>query len=210
MDNLSFSEQKVRCDLALALLEAGVTRITAPTPQPFTFDFSVTNGPRNGPVTPEIVKLAAVCMQNLQIYQGLDFDAVTSDSWISEPFARTFARIVGKSSEKPKPYLSLKRVKNGNLRVQGDYSNVSKVLVIKVLLGQADITLKTIEAVSCVGMWVSDVIALVDCEQNGRRRLGNEWGCDVFSVFTTTELSQLYTDHDRMPRPFHATGGSRP
>ena len=46
-------------------------------------------------------------------------------------------------------------------------------------------------------MWVSDVVVLVDREQGGRRELG-EWGCELYALFTMSELLGIYVDNGQI------------
>lgn len=165
---------------------------------PFFLNLRMPDNPKPGPLTPEIVELAARCMRNVQGNKGLTFDAIAGVPRAGDPFAKELARLYGGMNIVPleKRYREGKRF----VTLPDNYclpKKIRKVLVVDDLVVRADSKREAILALRSTGLGVKDVIVLVDREQGGREELA-ALDCTLHSVFTISELLDLYVDAGKM------------
>jgi uridine monophosphate synthetase len=144
-----------------------------------------------GPLTSDIVNLAARCMQYAYFFSNKDrFDAVVGVPRAGNPFARALARL----SEVPCLMLD-KYEYNGKRAIASLIGNVppsvKKVLVVDDLITISDSKREAIQVLRDEGMDVTDVLVLVDREQGGDIGL-SKLDCELHSVFTITALLDLF------------------
>ncbi len=147
---------------------------------------------KDGPLTSEIVNLAATCMHMLTIRDGPAFDAVAGVPRAGEPFAEALARFTGK------PCIALEKYEHGDKRkiaqIKGKIpAHVNQVLLVDDLITGADSKREAIEVLRGEELDVVDVVVLVDREQGGRNEL-EMMKCPLHSVFTINELLDFYSD----------------
>jgi orotate phosphoribosyltransferase len=176
---------KIRDNLAIALLEVGAVRIS---PLLLKFNLHTASNPRPGPLTSEIVELAATCMQALLANAGLKFDAIASVPRAGDPLARALSRFSGKECI--------------TLEWQGEHitsmkapasASVQEALLVDDEILTAHSKLEAIEALRDAGIMVNNAIVLIDYEHDGCKDL-ERYGCTLHSVFTSTWLLDFYVD----------------
>ena len=151
--------------------------------------------PENGgPLTPEIVKLAARCMHEL--IAGLEFDAIVGVPRAGDPFAAALAELCNK------PCFELDKWESGEQRKITGFkgtvlANIKKMLLVDDLITKADSKLEAIEVILGEGIAVVDVVVITDREQGGREELVSR-GYSLHSIFTITELLGLYLDANKI------------
>lgn len=220
--------EKARFDLAFALMEAGAV-LTAESnhplvverqgPQgpergfklklheknpdaplsPFFLNLRTPDNPKPGPLTDEIVGLAARCMRRVQIAKKLRFNATAGVPRAGDPFAKKLAHYTGTAC------VLLEKYEHDGKRsvaaLKGKVPEwIRKVAVVDDLVTKADSKLEAIQVLRDQSLEVSDVIVLVDREQGGGKEL-SEWNCSLHSVFTITELLDLYLESGKISRP---------
>lgn len=164
---------------------------------PFLLNFRTPGNPKPGPLTKRIIDLAARCMRYVQFFSGkLTPDAVAGVPRAGEPFAKALADLAGM------PCIELEKYEYGQTRCIASLkgfvpAHVRNILVVDDLVTEADSKRETIQVLGDVGMEVTDVMVLVDREQGGREELAG-WGVRLHSVFTITELLDLYVETGRM------------
>ena len=164
---------------------------------PFFFNLRMQGSSRPGPLTTELVDRVAECMRGLQIEQNLvfAFDAIVGIPRAGTPFARSFAPIAGVEC------IPMIRWEHGEKRhIASPVSipaNVQEVLVIDDVVSEAGSKLETIEILRSEGVTVDHVMVLVDREQGGREKL-TELNCELHSVFSITELLDIYVDAGKL------------
>ncbi len=163
---------------------------------PFYLNLRTTDNPKLGPLTQEIIDQAAWCMFEFCLERKLTFDAVVGVPRAGDPFAQALTRFAGTTC------LTMDKWEHQGKRriasLQGHVlASVKKVLVVDDLITKADSKREAIEILRDAGMDVTDVMVLVDREQGGRKGLA-EMGCTLHSIFTITELLDLYVEAGRM------------
>ncbi len=214
------SYHKARHSLALALMDIGAV-LTADSVHPLVvvrgeergFKLKLheknTNAPlspfylnlrtsdnKSGPLTSESIGLAARCMWDIQFERKLTFDAIVGVPRAGNPFATALGQLTGK------PVIELEKYEHGGKRsiesLTGLVSeSVKKVVLVDDLITGADSKIEAIQVLRDVDLEVTDVVVLVDREQGGGEGL-SEWSCNLHSVFTITELLDLYVEVGRM------------
>lgn len=164
---------------------------------PYYLQFRTPDNPKPGPLTPDIVDRSASCMQMLVAIDGLDFDAVVGVPNAGKPFAEALARFTGK------PLVEMAKYEHSGKRhiasLKGKVPpSIQKVLVVDDLITAATSKLEAITILQNEGIAVDDVVVLVDREEGGYDEL-DEWGCRLHSVFTITELFDLFVETGRVP-----------
>lgn len=168
---------------------------------PFYLNLRTPDNPKQGPLTPTIVDLAARCMltlsmDNKKLDTELRPDAVAGVPRAGDPFALDVARLSGR------PFLQMNKVTiDGQRRVtsivNADTPQGSSVLLVDDLITSADSKREAIEVLRDAGLKASHVIVLVDREQGGREELA-KLGCTLHSVYTITDLLDLYVEEGKM------------
>ncbi len=158
----------------------------------FYLNLRTVDNPKPGPLTPKIVDLAACCMFELCLERTLMFDAVVGVPRAGDPFAQAFARFARTTC------LTMDKWEHKEKRCIASLkgyvpASVKKVLVIDDLITKADSKREAIEILRDAGMYVTDVMVLVDREQGGSERLA-KIGCTLHSVLTITEMLDLYVE----------------
>ena len=158
---------------------------------PFYFHLRTPDNPKPGPLTPGIIKIAASCMQRVQLDAKLAFDAVVGVPWAGDPFAKGLAEFAGV------PCLPMDKYEHGNKRCIASLKGkvppgVRKVLMVDDVVTEGHSKLQAINILRDAGLEVSDVMVLIDHERGGREVLA-EYGCKLHSVFTAAKLLDLYS-----------------
>ncbi len=162
---------------------------------PVYLNLRTPDNPRPGPLTPEVVELAAHCLHQLAFRHELSCNAVAGIPNAGTPFAKVFAQLPftlpllqldkeevgGKRRVVPKKNLGQAEVRQG-----------STVLVIDDLVTEADSKFEAIEAIEGAGYGyrVADVLVLVDRQQGGSHQLLKH-GQELHAVFTISELLEM-------------------
>ncbi|OGG93848.1 hypothetical protein A2609_01205 [Candidatus Kaiserbacteria bacterium RIFOXYD1_FULL_47_14] len=164
---------------------------------PFFLNLRTPDNPKPGPLTPEIVEFAARCMRDVQANRGLSFDATAGIPRAGDPFAKALARLYGMNA------IVLEKIERDGKRcvaLPSDFwlpARIKKALGVDDLITKADSKREAIGVWRGVGLEVTDILVLVDREQGGREELAG-LGCTLHSVFTITELLDLYVDAGKM------------
>lgn len=164
---------------------------------PFLLNLRTPDNPKPGPLTPEIVELAARCMRDVAIGKGPIFDAIAGVPRAGDPFAKALARLYGMNT------IVLEKIERDGKRciaLPNNFwlpANVRKVLEVDDLITKADSKREAILVLRGVGLEITDILVLVDREQGGCEELAT-LGCTLHSVFTITELLDLYVDAGKM------------
>ncbi len=167
---------------------------------PFFLNLRTLDNPNPGPLTDDIVGLAARCMRRVQIAKKLRFNAVAGVPRAGDPFATKLAHYTGTAC-----VVLEKHEHDGERSVAALKEKVPewirKVAVVDDLVTKADSKLEAIKVLRDQNLEVLDVIVLVDREQGGGKEL-SEWNCNLYSVFTITELLDLYLESGKISHPF--------
>lgn len=163
---------------------------------PYFLNLRTRNNPQPGPLTDEIVTLAAYCMNCIQVDQNLVFDAIAPVPRAGDAFADDFSRFT------QKPLIMLDKWEHNGKRkiasLKGKVSpEVKKVLLLDDLITEANSKREAIDVLGDVGIQVSDVMVIVDRQEGGREEL-LEWDCNLHAVFTVTDLFDFYVDTGTM------------
>lgn len=153
------------------------------------------DNPKAGPLTPEIVELAAHCMAQTLSYHAVDFDVIAGIPRAGEPFAAALGKILNRE------LIQLVKDESGGGRKivsDGSKSGTKRVaLPVDDLITGADTKFEAIDAMIEMGYSVSDLVVLVDREQGGREKLG-ERGIGLCAVMTFTELLDILVEAKRI------------
>lgn len=171
---------------------------------PIYLNLRTPDNPKPGPLTPEVVELAANCFHLLDFQRDLVFDAVTGLPNAGTPFAEAYVRLgvqCGLSLGRQRLFKLDKEESEGKRRIvlssgsDGDaLPDGSTILLMDDLVTEADSKLEAAQAIegSGRGLRVKDVIVLVDRQQGGLQELW-EHGYTLHSVFKIVELLNLAT-----------------
>jgi uridine monophosphate synthetase len=165
---------------------------------PIFLNLRTPDNPNSGPLSSEIVDLAARCMREVQRCANFEFDAIAPVPRAGDPFGRDLARLSGK------PCLQMNKVDrdgDGHRRVTSlaDADASGTVVLVDDLITKADSKKEAIDVLRKAGLLVRDVLVLVDRQQGGRAELA-EIGCVLHSVFTIGDLLDIYVWEQRMDR----------
>lgn len=169
---------------------------------PYYLNLRIPDNPKPGPLTPEIVKQAALGMYGLAEADGLFYECVAGVPNAGDPFAAQFHALVPADEE-----VSLLRLGKedgpGGRKVTriltGSYGEGDSAVAIDDLITKAESKLEAIEVLEDAGLVTDHVLVLVDREQGGREQLELEvQGYNLHSVFTITELLSIYVAAGRM------------
>ena len=158
---------------------------------PFYFNLRTPDNPKPGPLTPEIIKIAASCMQRVQLDAKLAFNATVGVPRAGDPFAQALAGFAGV------PCLPMDKYEHGDKRCIAGLKGripveVQKVLMVDDLVTEGHSKLEAIHILRDAGLEVSDVMVLIDHGRGGREEL-EKLGCKLHSVFTAAKLLDLYS-----------------
>lgn len=161
---------------------------------PIYLNLRTPDNPKQGPLTSEVVRLAASCMVYLRMAANLHFHAVVGVPRAGDPFAEAFSQITHVQR------LEMVKIEEGSKRRIGGVkdlrevpTSVKHILLQDDLLTKAGSKIEAIESLRKAGFTVTDLIVLVDREQGGREELA-KLGVTVHAVFTLTELLDMYVD----------------
>lgn len=157
---------------------------------PIFLNLRTPDNPKPGPLTPEIVKIAAQCMRSLEYMHELHHNVVAGIPRAGDPFAAAFSPLYFFS-----PLIKMGKEESDGKRhigsVIGEVPKGATVLVIDDLVTAADSKIEAIKSLEAAGLVVRDVMVLVDRGQGGREQLAAR-GYTLHSVFTINELLNLY------------------
>lgn len=191
----------VRKTLADALMDAGAVRTAADDlDRVLTFDLRIKNDSVPGPVTERIVDLAARCMHAELARKLRLFNAVIGISQAGSPFARRLADIARL------PYLTLELLHHRDgekyprtlLPVNGTMPEIRNALLVDGSVRTGSLMRRSVDFLRHDKIGVTDAIALIDRERDGREAL-SQIRCSLHSVFTATELLELCATRERRP-----------
>jgi uridine monophosphate synthetase len=170
---------------------------------PFFLNLRTPDNPNKGPLTPEIVELAASCMQAIAAEAGLTYDAVVGVPRAGDPFAKAFGTLA------ETPCLTLDKWENGDQRhvaslVGSVPAAIQNVLLMDDLVTGADSKLEATGVLRDAGILVDNIIVLVDREQGGKKQLA-DYGHTLHSIFTITDLLDLYVQTGRITQGLRLT-----
>ncbi|MEI8096604.1 MAG: hypothetical protein WCG73_00670 [Candidatus Moraniibacteriota bacterium] len=157
---------------------------------PIYLNLRIPSNPKAGPLTPEIVEMAAQCMHSFAFMNEIHYNATAGIPHAGDPFAEIFSSIPF-----PSPLIKMGKEDAGEKRrigaVVGEVPKGETVLVIDDLVTAADSKIEAIASLEAAGLVVLDVMVLVDREQGGKEQLAGN-GYTLHSVFTISELLDLY------------------
>lgn len=172
---------------------------------PYFYNIRVSDNPtKPGTVTPETVALAAECMHRLAFMQELYCNCVVGVPNAGDPFAKEYCKLVFGA-----PRLQLIKGMEGGKRVIKELEGLippvgMTALVIDDLITKAGSKFLAINVlVEKYQLVVRDVLVIVDREEGGREELAVH-DIALHSVFTTTELLDLYLELGAMTSALHA------
>lgn len=162
---------------------------------PVYMNLRTPDNPKPGPLTPEIVELAAHCMAQAISQHELDFDVIAGIPRAGEPFAAALAKILNCELVK----LVKDESGGGRKIVSGESKSQLKrgALPIDDLITGADTKFEAIDALIEMGYTVSDLAVLIDREQRGRQKMG-ERGVGLCAVMTFTEMLDILVEEERI------------
>jgi uridine monophosphate synthetase len=168
---------------------------------PIYLNLRTPDNPKPGPLTPEIVDFAALCMKDVIDARLDEFDAVAGIPNAGDPFAISFARYTGKFR------LQLGKFGSGDKRQIATIktpipTHVGSVLTIDDLVTQADSKIEALTVQRNAGLVATNVLVLVDRDQGGREELHNV-GCELDSVFRIQELLAIYLECGKISHPLY-------
>ncbi len=173
------------------------TRPDAPL-SPIYLNLRTPDNPKSGPLTQEIVGLAASCMVYIKLAHKLPCHAVVGVPRAGDPFAAAFAQFTGvKRIELDKFEQGEKRHIAGVKGLHSVSKEVQDVLLLDDLLTGADSKIEAVLNLRESGFTVTDAIVLVDREQGGVEALAKH-DVIVHSVFTMSELLDGYVANGSM------------
>lgn len=153
------------------------------------------DNPKAGPLTQEVVELAAECMAQTISQHELDFNVVVGIPRAGEPFAAALAKRINCE------LIHLVKDESGGGRKivsDGSKSGTKRVaLPTDDLITGADTKFEAIDALIEMGYTVSDLVVLIDREQGGRQKMGAR-GIGVCAVMTFTELLDILVEEKRI------------
>jgi len=124
------------------------------------------------------------------------FDAVAGVPRAGIPFAEELARIFGMST------IVLEKWEHDGKRAIASptyciSASIRKAVLVDDMITKADSKLEAIQVLRGETIKVTDVVVLIDREQGGREEL-TKVDCTLHSVFTITELLDLYVRTGRI------------
>ncbi len=166
---------------------------------PIYLNLRTPDNPNPGPLTSEIVDMAAACMNRLVSLRELDYHLVAGVPNAGGPFAEAFARELGV------PHALLRMIKekipSSRRPVITLASQVNRrgmtAIVIDDVVSDAESKFETIRLLEEAGLTVRDIIVLVDRGQGGREKLA-KLGYTLHSVFKLPELLNLCVKSSRI------------
>ncbi|MFZ1626668.1 MAG: hypothetical protein WAT81_02575 [Candidatus Moraniibacteriota bacterium] len=160
---------------------------------PIYLNLRTPDNPKPGPLSLEIVDMAAACMYGSVAQSNLAYSSVVGVPNAGDPFAQAFSQLV--------PEVQLLRMgkvttTDGKRHIAALVSSVvpgTVSLLVDDLVTGADSKIEAIRILEAAGLIVRDVVVLVDREQGGRDELATH-GYTLHSVFTITELLSLFVE----------------
>ena len=151
---------------------------------------------KDGPLTKELVDQSASCMHMLIDKNGLAFDAVAGIPRAGDPFAEALSGFMDK------PLIKLDKYEHNGKRqiasLKGEVPvAIKNVALVDDLITGADSKVEAVRILQNAEIAVDNVVVLVDREQGGYDQL-MEWGCNLHSVFTISEMLEFYVDAGKM------------
>jgi uridine monophosphate synthetase len=156
-----------------------------------------THPKKPGPLTPEAMGLIGDLMWELPMRYFRRYADIPE---AGDPFGDQMERHVLRRAHPAERVRLHKEVRpDGSRRiteqVDGDYEDGDVCLLVDDLITQADTKLEAVKALESAGMYVDEVIVLVDRQQGGARQLrGN--GYDLRAVYLLEELLAYYVSRD--------------
>lgn len=169
---------------------------------PIFFNFRTPDNPKPGPLTQEIVNLAARCLYMMTgDEEELVYDAVAGVPRAGGPLAEAFCKI--KSTTCIPLY---KWEHDGKRRIESLREfvpvHVKKVLVIDDVVHKGRSKIETVQVLREGDLGVTDIVVLADYEIGGRKEI-NELGCALHSIFTVRWLVDFYFADGRIRSDLH-------
>jgi uridine monophosphate synthetase len=163
---------------------------------PIYLNLRTPDNPKPGPLTPEIINLIIEFLYERACTFGLVYEQVAGVPNAGNPLAAAFAELSGK------PLLRLFKTGSGdNRKVAGiegiDYRPGELVLVIDDLITKADSKLEAIEVLKYAGLYVKNVVFIVDRGQGGADELCKK-GYSTTCCFTLCMLLDYYVNTGRI------------
>jgi orotate phosphoribosyltransferase len=156
---------------------------------PIYFNLRTEDNPKPGPLSPEIVRQAALCLAHIPLAKKLRYQAAAGVPNAGDPFAKAFCEL----SASARIELSKHNEPDGKRSVAGVKNTVKiepwakTVLMIDDLITKGDSKLEAIRVLKEASFDVTDVVVLIDYELGAREELEKE-GVTLHSVFTLSEF----------------------
>jgi hypothetical protein len=203
MHKLNGSYEKRHRDLAMMLLESGVVRnpeskhVPGDILQPYELDVRAPDHPRKpGLLTVDIVQSAAWCMEAKLTACCRDARKCTMGAvpWAGAPFARGLAGRLGIIQ----PVCLDKRCNEGFTTYcpvipEGvTIAAGGMMCLVDAVVTKGDTLVESLAILRDAGAEIRHAITLIGCDEVCGRL--ESWDCKLYSVFTPTEIFQIYRD----------------
>lgn len=195
--------------LALALFDTGAIqfgkfklKIHEQYPQapysPIYLNFRI---PPKGVLTDDLILEIGEQLYNIADLEGLCYQRIVGLPKAGNPLAEAFIT-ASDSVLYPEELLYLEKEETETRRrilsiIKGEFQEGEFVLVLDDLITKAGTKIEGIEAIRSNELRVTDCIVFVDREQGGKEQLA-EYGVKLHSVFTLTELLDIYQESGRI------------
>jgi len=159
---------------------------------PLYLNLRTKDHPKQGPLTLDIVEMAALQMH--AVLEGVSFGAVAGVPRAGTAFGQSIAKL------RCVPHIPLVKGAHRSDLSFGGYIPMpfTRVLVADDVISRAGSKYRPIELLRHSDLDVRDVGVLVDRMQGGREQLAHI-GCRMHAVFMVTQLLDIYVEARKMP-----------
>ena len=170
---------------------------------PYCLNLRTPDNPKPGPLNQRTVDLIGSEIWLMIKALNLQFNQIAGIPNAGDPLADGVMKVAARGSEPIPLRIFFHKEELGGRRkiasiARGVVTIGNVVLLIDDLITQADSKLEPTWVLEEHGMYVHDVVVLVDREQGGKDRLA-QYGITLHAVFTVTELLQFYLESKLMP-----------
>lgn len=163
---------------------------------PFYLNLRTPDNPKPGPLTRELVEVIGDLIWEEAELKNCEFDFVLGVPRAGDPLAAAVSDFSGAR------LLRLNKEESASARriggaLNGEWTAGEPVLVVDDLITRADSKLEAIDVLESHGLVVELVSVIVDREQGGKEELRKR-GYDLVSLFSLTDLLDLYVRERRM------------
>jgi len=172
---------------------------------PYFLNLRTPENPKPGPLTPDIIGVAAGLMLDIVQQLGLEYQCIAGVPNAGDPFAEA---IVALHSPGTVSLIKLGKAEGAEGRqvigiISGEFKRGDACLVVDDLITQANSKLEALRALDEAGLRVMQVVVLVDREQGGAVQLADH-GIDLLAAYQLSTLFELYRQQGLMPEEIFA------